>query len=324
MIATTKENLKTRNKLVVNTQLLGILGGLIFLSVIFGFMTDNFFTSKNIINIALQTSIATIVAIGQTFVITGGGIDLSVGATTALTGVVVALLMKAGVPIPLSILLALLVGILLGLLNGIVIAYGRIAPFIATLGMNSVIRGIVYVTTDGTPISSLPVSFGILGGGYISGTIPYAVVIMVLVSIIMGFVFHKSRFGRYVFAIGSNEKTAFLSGVNVTKNKLWMYVVCGLMASVAGVVLTSRLVTAAPTAAVSYETDAIAATVIGGASLAGGVGSLPGTVIGAFIMGVLRNGLNLVGLNYFWQQIAIGAVIIVAVYIDALRNRMKK
>lgn len=314
----------TKNEKIQSfSRLFGIFMGLFLLSLTFSFLTPNFFTSRNIINIALQTSIAAIVAIGQTFVITGGGIDLSVGSVTALTGVIVALLLKAGLAMPLAIIISLFFALFLGMINGLVITQGKIAPFIATLGMNSILRGVVYVVTDGGPISNLPIDFGLIGGGYFQDFLPYAVIIMIVVSVIMGLILHKSRFGRYVFAVGSNEKTAYLSGLNVQKIKILMYSVCGLMAGVAGVVLTSRMVTAAPTAAVMYETDAIAATVIGGASLSGGAGSIPGTIIGSFIMGVLRNGLNLVGLNYFWQQIAIGVVIIVAVYIDSLRNKVK-
>lgn len=308
----------------INMQKLCILAGLIILCSLFSVITDNFLTAKNIMNIALQTSICAIVSIGMTYVIAGGGIDLSVGSVAAFCGMSAALLMKAGYPIWLSSILALVIGGLLGMVNGFVIAVMGIAPFIATLGMNSVIRGAVYVITDGVPVTGLPKDFGLIGGGRVGGWLPYAVIVMAVIAVIMAVILKKSHFGRNVFAIGSNEQTAYLSGVNVMRNKIGMYVTCGVLSAVAGIILTSRLVTAAPTAGDAYETDAIAATVIGGASLAGGTGSISGTMIGAFIMGVLRNGLNLVGLNYFWQQIAIGLVIIIAVYIDVVRGKMKK
>jgi len=315
---------KKRNTVQINMQKICILAGLVILCGLFSVLTDNFLTTKNLMNIALQTSICAIVSIGMTYVIAGGGIDLSVGSVAAFCGMSAALLMKAGVPIWCAVLVAVAVGAVLGLVNGIVIAVMGIAPFIATLGMNSVIRGAVYVITDGVPVTGLPKSFGLVGGGRIGGWLPYAVIVMAVIAVIMAVVLKKSHFGRNIFAIGSNEQTAYLSGVNVIRNKIGMYVTCGMLSAIAGIILTSRLVTAAPTAGDAYETDAIAATVIGGASLTGGMGSISGTMIGAFIMGVLRNGLNLVGLNYFWQQIAIGLVIIVAVYIDVVRGKMKK
>lgn len=308
----------------LDTQKLVVLAGLAILCALFSFLTDNFFTGKNVMNIALQTSISAIVAIGETYVIAGGGIDLSVGSVAAFCGMIAALAMNSGLPIWAAILLALAAGIFLGVLNGTVIAVMGITPFIATLGMSSVIRGAVYVITDGVPITGLPKQFAAIGGGRIAGWLPYAVIIMAAVAVIMAVLLKKSRFGRNIFAIGSNEQTAYLSGVDVLRSKIGMYAVCGLLSAIAGILLTSRMVVAAPTAGEAYETDAIAATVIGGASLAGGMGSISGTMIGAFIMGVLRNGLNLVGLNYFWQQIAIGLVIIIAVYIDVVRSKMKK
>ena len=307
-----------------NMQKMCILAGLVILCCLFSVITDNFLTAKNIMNIALQTSICAIVSIGMTYVIGGGGIDLSVGSVAAFCGMTGALLMKAGFPIWLSVTAAVMIGGLLGILNGFVIAVMGIAPFIATLGMNSVIRGTVYVMTDGVPVTGLPKGFGKIGGGRIGGWLPYAVIIMAVIAVIMAVILKKSHFGRNIFAVGSNEQTAYLSGVKVIHTKIGMYMTCGILSAIAGIILTSRLVTAAPTAGDAYETDAIAATVIGGASLAGGSGSISGTMIGAFIMGVLRNGLNLVGLNYFWQQIAIGFVIIIAVYIDVVRGKMKK
>ncbi|GGG04002.1 hypothetical protein GCM10010916_21310 [Paenibacillus abyssi] len=306
----------------VNFQKLGAFLGLILLGLFFSFASSSFLQVNNLLNIALQTSIVAIVAIGQTYVIIKGGIDLSVGSIAALSGVIAAQMMTSGSPIWIAVIVGIVGGIVCGLLNGAIISYGNIPPFIATLGMMGIARGAVLVITDGTPVSGLPRSYGVLGGGTVFG-IPMPVILMVIISIIMAVILSRSRFGRSVYAIGSNEKAAFLSGINVNKTKLGVYALSGMLAGIAGIILTSRLISAAPTAGQNYELDAIAAAVIGGASLSGGVGTIVGTLIGAFIMGILRNGLNLLGVSYYWQQIAIGIVIVGAVYIDTLRQKAK-
>jgi ribose transport system permease protein len=313
---------KVSGKHSLNLQKIGAFLGLILLGLFFSFANSHFLQVNNLMNIALQTSIVAIVAIGQTYVIIKGGIDLSVGSIAALAGVIAAEMMTSGSPIWLSVLVGVLGGVVCGLINGAIISYGKIPPFIATLGMMGIARGAVLVITDGIPVSGLPKSFSKLGGGTILG-IPMPIIILVIIAIIMAAILARSRFGRSVYAIGSNEKAAYLSGINVNKTKLGVYGLSGLLAGIAGVILTSRLVSAAPTAGQNYELDAIAAAVIGGASLSGGVGTVMGTLIGAFIMGILRNGLNLLGVSYYWQQIAIGVVIIGAVYIDTLRQRSK-
>jgi len=317
----TQEGLpETGKKRRLNLQKFGALLGLVLLSLVFALSTDHFLQVNNMLTIALQTSIVAIVAIGQTYVIIKGGIDLSVGSIVALSGVICGNLMKAGSPIWLAALAGILMGTVCGILNGLIISYGKLPPFIVTLGMMGIARGAVLVITDGIPVAGLPKAFGKLGGGTILG-IPTPVLIMIALAVLMAFVLARSRFGRSVYAIGSNEKTAYLSGINVIRTKIGVYGLSGLMAGIAGIILTSRLVSAAPTAGQNYELDAIAAAVIGGASLNGGVGSIAGTFIGAFIMGILRNGLNLLSVSYYWQQIAIGIVIIAAVYIDSIRQR---
>jgi ribose transport system permease protein len=313
---------KPSGKRLLNLQKIGAFLGLILLGLFFSLANSHFLQVNNLLNVALQTSIVAIVAIGQTYVIIKGGIDLSVGSIAALSGVIAAEMMTSGSPIWLSVIVGALGGVVCGLLNGAIISYGKIPPFIATLGMMGIARGAVLVITDGIPVSGLPKAFGKLGGGTFLG-IPMPIILMVIIAIIMSFVLSRSRFGRSVYAIGSNEKASFLSGINVNKTKLGVYGLSGLLAGIAGIILTSRLISAAPTAGQNYELDAIAAAVIGGASLSGGVGTIVGTLIGAFIMGILRNGLNLLGVSYYWQQIAIGIVIIGAVYVDTLRRRAK-
>lgn len=311
------------NGINIDWQKISVAIGLVALMIYFTLTATNFLTINNLLNIALQTSIIAVVAVGQTFVITGGGIDLSVGSVVAISSVVCATMLKGGSPIWLSVLLALGVGTFCGLINGLIIAYGKIAPFICSMGMMSIVRGVVYLITDGVPVAGLPRGFSRFGLGRLGDVVPYPVICMFVIAALLSVVLKKSRFGRSVFAVGSNEQTAYLSGIKIEKIKVYMYSLCALCCSVAGIILTSRLVSASPNAGTGYESDAIAAAVIGGASLVGGVGSVWGTIMGAFVMGVLRNGLNLVGLSYFLQQIAIGIVIIIAVLIDRVRfNRL--
>lgn len=302
-------------------QRFGAFTGLFLLCVFFSLTSPHFLTTNNLLTVALQTSVIAIVAIGQTFVIIKSGIDLSVGSVVAISGVVAADLMTKGTPVPIAVLVGIGVGAVCGLINGFLIAFGKIPPFIASLGMMGAARGAALVITDGIPVSGLPASFGALAGAQLFGMIPSSVVIMFIIAVIMGLILSKSHFGRNIYAIGSNEEAAYLSGIPIKKTKMWVYVVSGLMSGIAGIVLTSRLVSAQPTAGNMYELDAIAAVVIGGASLMGGVGSILGTLIGAFVMGVLRNGLNLLNVSPFWQQIAIGGVVVLAVFIDNLRRR---
>jgi ribose/xylose/arabinose/galactoside ABC-type transport system permease subunit len=253
----------------------------------------------------------------MTSVIISGGIDLSVGSLVAVAGVVLAGALKAGWPIPIAIAAGLAVGAATGLLNGIVIAFGRLPPFIMTLGMMSVARGAALLMTDGRPISGFDASFRSIATGRIAG-VPAPIVLTLALYAVSHFVLSRTRFGRYVYGIGGNEEATRLSGVNVRFHKTMVYVVSGAMSAIAAVLLTARLNSAQPIAGIMYELDAIAAVVIGGTSLSGGEGHLGGTLIGALTMGVLRNGLNLLGVSSFLQQLVIGVVIIVAVLVDIM------
>jgi ribose transport system permease protein len=270
-----------------------------------------------------QTSINAIVAVGMTFVIISGGIDLSVGSILALSGIVLGIALQAGIATPLAIVLSLAVGLTCGLVNGALITFGRLPPFIATLGMMSVARGVALMVAEGRPISGFDDGFRALATGRVL-IIPAPAIIAGLIYLAAHFVLARTVFGRATYAIGGNEEAARLSGVHVRYHKTAIYGVAGLMSGAAAVILTARLDSAQPTAGTMYELDAIAATVIGGTSLLGGEGTLMGALIGALIMGVLRNGLNLLNVSSFFQQVVIGAVIIGAVLVDMSLKRHRR
>jgi ribose transport system permease protein len=302
---------------------LGTLSGLLGLIVVLWILTPHFLTVSNLLNVAQQATIIAIIAVGMTFVIITGGIDLSVGSVLAFAGVVMANALLSGVPLPLALLIGLGVGLLCGITNGLLITIGRLPPFIATLGMMSVARGAALMFTEGRPISGFSEGFRSIATGEIL-KIPTPVVIMIVVYLIAHFVLKRTKLGRYTYAIGGNEEAALLSGINVKLNKTMVYGIAGLLSGLAAILLTARLNSAQPIAGMSYELDAIAATVIGGTSLLGGEGTVSGTLIGALIMAVLRNGLNLLSVSSFFQQVVIGSVIIFAVLIDmALKRRGK-
>ena len=302
---------------------LGTFSGLLGLALVLWALTPHFLTISNLLNIAEQATIIAIIAVGMTFVIITGGIDLSVGSTLAFSGVVMASVLQSGVPVLLALMVGLGAGLLCGLVNGLLITVGRLPPFIATLGMMSVARGAALMFTEGRPISGFSEDFRALATGQVL-RIPAPVIIMIMVYMIAHFVLQRTKLGRYTYAIGGNEEAALLSGINVRLYKTMVYGLAGLLSGLAAILLTARLNSAQPIAGMSYELDAIAATVIGGTSLLGGEGTVIGTLIGALIMAVLRNGLNLLGVSSFIQQIVIGTVIIVAVLIDmALKRRGK-
>jgi len=313
---------KLKELLAHPSRQLGTLIGLLFLIVFFWILTPHFLTVSNLLNVAQQTAINAIIAVGLTFVIITAGIDLSVGSILAFSGVVLASALSAGMPIPVAITLGVLVGLACGSINGLLIAYGKLPPFISTLGMMSVARGAALMYTNGRPISGFSAEFRFLATGEIF-SIPTSIVIMIVVYIVAHFILTKTKLGRYVYAIGGNEEAARLSGINVAAYKIIVYGICGLLSGLAAVILTARLNSAQPIAGIMYELDAIAATVIGGTSLMGGEGRVMGTLIGALIMGVLRNGLNLLGVSSFLQQTIIGSVIIIAVLVDMTLKRRK-
>jgi ribose transport system permease protein len=284
-------------------------------------MSPHFLTVSNILNVLRQISTIAVIAIGMTYVIITGGIDLSVGSVLALSAVVSAYLMTHGTNMYFSIIVGLIVGALCGFLNGIFIATRiNMPPFITTLAMMGIARGFGMVITDGRPIYGLPEQFGFIAGGYVLG-IPVPVIITILLYII-GYV-HLSfvRTGVYYYAVGGNQEASRVAGVNIKRVKISAYIISGLTASIGGIILSSRLVSVEPLSGLGYELDAIAAAVIGGANLYGGEGNLIGTIIGAIITGVLRNGLNLLNVSAYWQQVSVGIVIAVVVLIKTLRKK---
>jgi len=282
-------------------------------------MSANFLTAGNLSNIVKQISVNAILATGATLIILTGGIDLSVGSLLALAGAVAGhFLLTAGIPA--GIIAGLIVGVIAGSANGLLISYGRVAPFIVTLGTMTILRSLTLVFTNGKPISNYPESFLAIGEGEIFH-IPIPVLIALLVMLACHLMLKHTRFGRYIYAIGGNEEATKLSGIKVKLQKTKVYVLAGLLSAIGAIVFISRLDSAQPQAGVGFELDAIAAVVIGGTSLSGGQGGIPGTLIGALIMGVLRNGLNLMEVSAFWQQAFIGSVIILAVLADQLRKK---
>ena len=268
-------------------------------------------------NVLRQVSINALIAFGMTFVILTGGIDLSVGSILALTGAVTAGLLASGMDPILAMLIGLILGAVLGAINGIIISKGNVAPFIATLATMTIYRGLTLVYTEGRPISGLgdSVSFQMIGKGYFLG-IPVPVVTMAVAFGVLYFILKKTTFGRRVYAVGGNEEASRLSGIKVGRIKIYVYALTGALAALASLIFTSRLNSAQPTAGNMFELDAIAAVVLGGTSLTGGRGWIVGTLIGALIIGVLNNGLNLIGVSSFFQQVVKGAVILLAVLID--------
>lgn len=322
-----------RNDLI---QKFAALAGLVLLVIAFSVTSDTFLTTSNGLTLALQTTTIALLGLGATCVIITGGIDLSVGSVLALAGVVAGMATKDGIPVPIAMALGIIAGGLCGLINGLIITRMKLPPFIATLGMMMVARGVTLQVTGARPVSGLGDAFGELGNGALMRLIeegpngfpkvvfpgiPYPVIVMAVLALVLAVVLTKTTFGRHLYAVGSNEEAARLSGVNVNRTKIGAYVLAGLLAGLCGCVLMSRLVSAQPNEGISYELDAIASAVIGGTSLVGGIGTISGTVIGAFIIGILRNGLNMNGVSSFTQMIIIGLVIIVTVWIDQMRNR---
>jgi ribose transport system permease protein len=296
----------------------GVFWTLILLVALLSFTTDQFLTVPNLLNVCRQVVITSILGIGGTFVIIGGGIDLSVGSLLALTAAYAAKVMFLTDSVLLSVLVAIVVGLFLGLFQGFLITRFNIAPFAVTLGGMSIFRGMTLLFTNGIPISKLPHDFRWFGSGMISW-FPVPVLFLAIIALAGFFILSKTKIGRYVYAIGSNENTSRLSGINVKFYRLVTYGISGLCCAIAGIILTGRINSAHPYAGQGYELNAIAAVVIGGASLQGGKGTIFGTIIGALIIGVIGNGLNLLQINAFWQQVTIGAVIIIAVIIDKMR-----
>jgi len=300
----------------------GIVLAFLLLCLILGLANSNFFTWGNWVNILRQTSINGILAIGMTYVILTRGIDLSVGSLLAVSGIVAASFVtgpQAQHPM-LGIAAGLAVGLVLGMINGGLVARLAVAPFVATLGMLSVARGLTQIYNDGMPIASLSPAFRTIGMGMWAG-LPVPVIILLFTYLIFWFLLRYTTFGRAVYAVGGNEKSAKTSGINTRRVIFTVYAISGLLSALAGLILTARTSSALPQAGIAYELDAIAAVVIGGTSLSGGVGSLTGTMIGALIIGVINNGLDLMGVDSYYQQVIKGVIIVAAVLLDVSRRK---
>jgi ribose transport system permease protein len=297
---------------------------LVVFCIIVSILNPRFLTVSNILNILRQTSINSVIAVGMTFVILTGGIDLSVGSILAISGAIAAAMISQGNNVYIAVLAALAIGAALGAFNGVIISKGKIQPFIATLGVMTLVRGYTLVFTDGKPISAgssvNAAAFSNIGAGYFLG-IPLPIYIMISVFGLAYYILRHTRTGRYVYSLGCNEEATIYSGINTDRIKILVYTISGFLAALAGIIITARLSSAQPQAGTGYELDAIAAVVLGGTSLAGGVGGIFGTIIGALIIGVLNNSLNLMDVSSYYQLLLKGLVILVAVLLDRKQKK---
>jgi ribose/xylose/arabinose/galactoside ABC-type transport system permease subunit len=296
--------------------------------IIFAVLSEFFLTPENLLNITLQTSLTAIIAVGMTLVIITAGIDISVGSLIAFVGIITTGVLKFNLPpfyaITFGILAGLLIGFIAGYINGFFITKFRMAPFIVTLAAMAIWRGLAYLGPkffgyeEGRPIWGLPEDFTWLGSGRIL-MIPFPTILMILIFIFAYILLNHTRFGRYVFAIGGNPEAARLAGINTKKIIIWVYIINGLLTAISGVLLASRLSSGQPNSGLTYELQVIAAVAVGGASLLGGKGSVIGTFIGAMFIGILRNGLNLIGVGSYYQEVTLGIVILLAVLLDQIK-----
>ncbi len=293
---------------------------LIILFVILCFASPYFLTVTNLSSVVRQTAVINIMALGMTLVIISGGIDLSVGSILAMGGLFGTMMMQAGQPVLVGVAVGLLTGCLCGFVNGTLVTRLKINPFIVTLGTMGIIRGLTLLISNGLPVHQIPKQFSYLGEGMLLG-VPFVLWLLVICALAVHVILEHTRLGRYAFAIGSNPDAAYYAGIPVNFHTVAVYSICGMLTGLAGMIEASRLMTGQPTAGQGYELQAIAAVVIGGGSLRGGEGTVLGTLVGAFIMGLLANGSDLLGISPYLQQAIIGAVIILAVTVDELRKR---
>jgi ribose/xylose/arabinose/galactoside ABC-type transport system permease subunit len=302
---------------------LGIGLAVVLECLVLAWLSPHFFTADNLLNVSLQASITAIIAAGMTFVILTGGIDLSVGSVVAFAGIVATSALKAGGAsagaFGAGIAAGLAVGAFSGILAGVLVTRFRIAPFIVTLALMTIWRGAAFVYTEGRPVWDLPAGFSWLGGGRVAG-VPFPTVLMAAVYLLAHFVLRSTRFGRHVYAVGGNSEAAFLAGIRVDRVLVSVYVVSGALSALAGILLASRMNSGQPNAGVMYELDVIAAVVVGGGRLTGGRGTIAGTFLGAMLIAILRNGLNLLDVNSYVQQVVVGLVILLAVLLDQARK----
>ncbi|CAG4990061.1 Ribose import permease protein RbsC [Dyadobacter sp. CECT 9275] len=299
----------------------GIFLAFVILCVVLAFSTPRFFTVPNLMIIGTQVSINALLAFGVTFVIITGGIDLSLGSMVAVTGVVAAMFAHPDdYPVIVPILVGLAAGTATGAFNGIVITKSKVPPFIVTLGTMTIGRGLALILSKGRPISNLSDSFNFIGGGNVAG-IPFPIIILILAFLICSVILNKTILGRYMYAVGGNEQAARASGINISAVKIWVYTLSGLLSAMAGILLTSRITTGQPNAGAGFELDAIAAAIIGGTSTSGGTGTMAGTLIGALLIGVISNSLDLLNVTSYYQQVIMGVIIIAAVVLDGFGKK---
>ena len=300
----------------------GTLIGLLVLVAFLSIFTDSFLSAGNLLQVLRQICINALLAFGITFVLIIGGIDLTVGSVVGMSGVTAVILINMGVPLAFSILSGLIVGALVGFINGVIIAYTGMAPFIVTLALNGSLRGVCYVITNGRSVACASETFEVIGTGYLF-KIPVPIYIVAVTMIVISVILYSTRFGRRMYSVGGNITAAKFSGIHVRKITVGVYVISGFLSAIAGIILASRMYSGQPTAGQGYESDAIAAAVLGGTSMSGGVGTIGGTLIGALVIGFLSNGLNLLHISSYVQMIVKGIVILGAVGIDIIKNRKK-
>jgi ribose transport system permease protein len=305
----------------LNVRDFGTVVGLLLILAVFAFIAPGFLSERNLMNVLQQSSINACVALGMTLVIISGGIDLSVGPTAALSAVLSAALMVAGVPPAIAVVAGLGLGAICGLVNGALVAFGGLQPFIVTLGTLSTYRALALIFTGGNPILGVPAAFRSVANGYFFG-VPASVIAVIVVALLAAILLRKTPFGEYLLAVGGNEEAAHIAGVPIALTKIGAYVLSGVLAALAALILIGRLGAAEPILGNLWELDAIAAAAIGGASLMGGKGSIIGTLLGAIILGAMRNGLTLLNVQAFYQLLATGLIILLAMLIDrATRGR---
>ncbi|MGI5927671.1 MAG: ABC transporter permease [Thermacetogeniaceae bacterium] len=297
----------------------GILVAFFLLLLIFATNSPAFLTNANIINVLRQVSINTVISCGMTYVILLGGIDLSVGSMLGVSGCLCVWMAVNGIPIGLAMIGGIAASSIFGLANGVIISKAKLPPFIVTLAMMEIGRGTSYIFTGGKPTRYDMPFFDSIGNGYVQ-FIPIPVIIMIVIVVTTSIILSRTKFGRHIYGVGGSREAARFSGIKIDSIEIRVYTICGLLAGIAGIIMASRLVGAQPTAGNGYELDAIAAVVLGGTSMTGGVGTVGGTVIGALIIGILNNGLNLLQVPSYWQKVFKGLIIIVAVYIDSVKN----
>ena len=319
---TSSKNLGGKANIGLILSKYGVYVAFAILLIILSVVTEGFLTRTNVINILKQISVIGVMAVGMTFVIAAGGIDLSVGAVSACASCIACSFSIEGeaLPLPVALLVGCLVGVAFGAFSGICVAKLNVPAFIATLATTTIARGIVYVYTNGYPVNGITDAYKFIGRGTVLGVVPVLVLAYIIIILIGVFGLHYTGFGRHVFALGGNEKAAIVSGVNVDRVKFSVYVISGLCAAIGGILLSARVQTGGPASGTGYETDAITAVVIGGASLSGGRGSVLGSVIGMLLIGALSNGLDLLDVSSYYQQIVKGIIILLAVIADSRKN----